>query len=59
VKNDEHGGHDGGHDGGHHVVLSLSDQIKDKNHIHLHEGAMEMTVLAFLKTVIEKNQVDV
>lgn len=55
MKSGEHGGYDGGDDGGHHVVLSLSDQIKDKSHIHLHEGAMEMTVLAFLKTVIEKN----
>jgi len=30
----------------------------DKSHIHLHEGAMELTVLAFLKDVVKKCEVD-
>ena len=38
--------------------MSLREQITDKHHIHLHEGAMELTVLAFLKKVVEENKMD-
>jgi len=30
----------------------------DKSHVHLHETVIELTLLAFLKSAVKKNEID-
>ena len=48
---DGHGGGDGGE--------SIKAVITDKSHIHLHQTAIELTILAFKKEAFNKMEIDV
>jgi len=36
----------------------LQEQAGDKSHVHLHETVIELTLLAFLKSAVKKNEID-
>lgn len=37
---------------------SMGELLTDKSHINLREGAIELTMLAFLRTAVENNEIN-